>query len=335
MHCSLIFCSNRASTGEIQLASLILFNLLHFNSRPPVAFRYCDLKSMVSSPSAAKRGSRSFKKARAPPLKKSSAQLRFPHPTQSVQPIEIGSGTFDDPFRRPLSDVPNTSGCFHCPTVSCECDAIGEAMSQAYEEVDRKRITEVCGARHLCAKSLLPQFVSRFVRLMNITEKDTFVDLGCGNGSILFQVAYATGARCVGVELSPQNAEVAREAWKGLKPVLEKKSGRSMPEVEIITGDLCGLISMPWFITTPNIAILTSNLLFPKHITHYMSERFRLLPSGARILCFDDLYPHSRSVARIRDPEAFELFHMVDYVWQRNSVEWTFHEGNFYIHTRH
>jgi cyclopropane fatty-acyl-phospholipid synthase-like methyltransferase len=209
-----------------------------------------------------------------------------------------------------------------------------ELLSSAYKKCSSERITEISKSRHLCAKSLLPPFVTRMITVMNITAADTFIDLGCGNGSILFQVAFMTGARCIGIELLPQNAELAREAWGALKPVLELHAGRDMPDVEIITGDLCQLISTPWFQACPNLKILTSNLLFPKQITHFMSERFRSLPLGAKILCFDDLYPHSRTVAQIRDPEAFELFDMKDYVWTQHSVEWTIHEGHFFVHTR-
>jgi SAM-dependent methyltransferase len=171
------------------------------------------------------------------------------------------------------------------------------------------------------------------VRLLKVTEDDTFYDLGCGNGSVLFQVAFMTGARCVGVELSPHNAEVARQAWAVLRPQLEKKAGRRMPEVTIITGDIGELCAAADFFG-PRPVILTSNLLFPKSVTCFMAERFRQLPIGTRILCFDDLYPHTRSVAASRDPEAFELFTMEDYVWQEMSVEWCVRPGPFYIHRR-
>lgn len=278
----------------------------------------------------------SAKKSRAP-LPKKSIDLKSLPASVAVgasPAVELGSGTFADPFTRPLAAQANTTGCFHCPGVSCDCQFFKEALAKVFLEINKKRITEVCGSKHLCAKSLLPQFVSRIARLMHITSDDTFVDLGCGNGSILFQMAYTTGAKCIGVELLPHNADVARQTWAALRPILELRAGRKMPDVEIITGDLCQLIALPWFVASPKLAVLTSNLLFPKSITHYMSERFRALPAGARIMCFDDLYPHSRSVARVRDPEAFELFQMADYVWQSNSVEWTTLDGSFYIHTR-
>ncbi|RNE97497.1 histone-lysine N-methyltransferase [Trypanosoma conorhini] len=174
------------------------------------------------------------------------------------------------------------------------------------------------------------------VRLMKITSEDTFYDLGCGNGSVLFQVAFLTGARCVGVEISEHNASVAKAAWGSIKPKLESVSGRKMPEVKVLAADMTKVLAEETMFNEEEgkTAILLSNLLFPKSLTHYLSERLRHVPSGTRILCFDDLYPHSRSVAAIRDPEAFEFFSMTDYLWQELSVEWCSMDGPFYIHRR-
>lgn len=199
--------------------------------------------------------------------------------------------------------------------------------------------------KHLCAKSLLPPFVSRLIRLLDLQPGDTFYDLGCGNGSILFQVALTAGATCVGVELCPHNAQLARDAWSLIRPTFETKLNATvnrrrqnvnvgLPHVEIITGDIVNIITDPAFTSRPR-KILLSNLLFPKELTQFIGDVCRKLPKGSMIVCFDDLYPHGRSVARIRDPEAFELFHMVDYKWPAGSVEWARKlEGNFYIHTR-
>ncbi|KPI83407.1 hypothetical protein ABL78_7558 [Leptomonas seymouri] len=254
----------------------------------------------------------------------------------SVTPREVGSGAPHDPIHLPLRRVPNSSGCYHCPTEKCRCVFFERLLASTYEKVSKKRVVEVCGARQLCAKSLLPQFVTRLIRLMNITERDTFYDIGCGNGSILFQVACLTGAKCVGIEISEHNAEVAREAWNLLRADREMRFQGTMPVVDIITADVALLLSNPTFFDKEagKTAILMSNLLFPKPLTHFLSERLRATPVGTRIMCFDDLYPHSRSIASIRDPEAFQLFEMKDYLWQEMSVEWCSMEGTFYIHTR-
>ena len=200
-----------------------------------------------------------------------------------------------------------------------------------------QRVTEVAGKNHLCAKSILPPFVTRMAAELRVTSRDTFYDLGSGNGSVVFQMAFMTGAKCVGVELSPHNATLSRQIWHVLRPKLEAyRGGQPMPPVEIITGDLGDVIMAPNFgADGPHTVVWTANLLMPRAVTHFMAERFRTLPRGCRLMCLDDLYPHGRSCMRSRDPESFELFSMTDFAWAGYSVEWTRSPGGrFYMHER-
>lgn len=250
--------------------------------------------------------------------------------------VELGEGTPSNPFFLPLRSSENASMCWHCPQLHCECIVLEKLLAEAYETVPIKRITEVAGVRQLCAKSLLPAFVARFIRLMNISNIDTFYDLGCGNGSILFQTACLTGAHCIGIEISEHNAELARQAWPIFRAKFEKHFGKRVEgSVHVITGDIGKLMTDgSFFKKTGRNLLLLSNLLFPKALTHFISERLREAPAETQVLCFDDLYPHGRSLAAIRDPEAFRLFDMKDYMWQEMSVEWCAAPGKFYIHRR-
>ena len=243
-----------------------------------------------------------------------------------------GDGTHLNPLKQILNVDPNDSDCMYCATKNCPCNDFSTILEGTFSTISRKRITST-NKKQMCAKSILPPFVSRLVDVLSITKDDTFYDLGCGNGSVLFQIAYMTGAKCVGVELSEHNAQLAREAWEIVRPQLEKMAGRKMPEIEIITGDLTAVIAEPRF-QSRNTVVWTANLLMPKMLTQHMAERFRQLPVGSRIACFDDMFPHSRSIARIRDPEAFELFEMIDHTWAPSTVEWTFYEGPFYSYNR-
>ena len=251
------------------------------------------------------------------------------------QGAHTGRGTFEDPFRLPerLSG-PNATGCSFCPTARCHCVLFGRLLDEAIDDCAVRRVTEVAGRKELCAKSVLPPFVERMCHLLRLTQEDVFYDLGSGNGSVIFQVAFAVGCDVVGVEISADNVAHSRELWEKLRPKLEAASGRKMPKVTILQADLRQVIADPSFGATPNVAVWSSNLLLPREITHYMSERFRLLAPGCRVMVFDDLYPHSRSVARIRDPECFRLFSMEDHVWTSGTVEWTFQEGSFYINEK-
>ncbi|ESL11929.1 hypothetical protein TRSC58_00312 [Trypanosoma rangeli SC58] len=207
-----------------------------------------------------------------------------------------------------------------------------QSLVDCYASLSVTRQVMPCRKRELCAKSILPPFVSRLVRVAKITSQDTFYDLGCGNGSVLFQVALMTGARCVGVEINEHNATVAREAWRRLEPVIEARRGNAV-KVEIICGDFCSLMKDEAFFGLSPV-VWAANLLLPSSVNHYLSERFRLLPKGSRVLCLADLYPHSRSVAALRDADAFEKFAMTDFRWQTKSVEWCDAEGSFFMYTK-
>eukprot|EP00796_Vickermania_ingenoplastis_P012994 gene12994-8840_t len=242
---------------------------------------------------------------------------------------EIGDGSTSNPFRLPLRKDPNRSGCFHCINDDCNCCYFASLLKSCFLRLPVQRITMRYRQPHLCAKSVLPTFVSRLIHLSRIKENETFYDLGCGNGSVLFQVAAETGARCVGVELDNHNATVARTALDALRPELEQKWGRPL-HVEVVNADLCDWLNETSEIFRQPCTIWAANLLLPKAVNHFLGEKLRGVASGTRIFCFEDLYPHSRSVARIRDPDAFDRFEMKDYVWQLSSVEWCDLPGTFY-----
>lgn len=245
---------------------------------------------------------------------------------------ELGDGSPRDPLRLPLRTVPNKSDCIYCIEERCDCGWFTAELDKCYAALTLKRETERAKRRELCAKSVLPPFVARMIRIARISAGDTFYDLGCGNGSVLFEVAALTGARCVGVEINPHNAQLAREAWVRMRPILEKRYARKL-EVEVVCADFCELLRDSSFFA-PSSVIWAANLLLPRPVNHFLSERFRTVPRGTRILCFEDLYPHSRSLSRIRDPDAFEKFSFRDYQWQPGTVEWCSMSGTFYAYEK-
>lgn len=253
-------------------------------------------------------------------------------PTTDGANAESGTGHPKDPFRLALRAVSNGSGCYHCPTAACECQWVNTVLHECYESLRHKRQVLMYHRSDLCAKSVLPPFVSRMVRHAALKEGELFYDFGCGNGSVVFQVALMTGAHCVGIEVNPINAQVAKEAWEKLKPIFEKRCGREL-HVEIICADFCDLMKERSMLSK-SCVIWLANLLLPDSLNHYLSERLRSVGAGTRIFCFKDLFPHSRTVAAIRDPDAFQRFRMEDFTWQHSSVEWCDLEGTFYLYTR-
>ena len=55
-----------------------------------------------------------------------------------------------------------------------------------------------------------PEVVSAMLELAQVTEKDTVVDLGCGDGRIPIEAVKRYGARAVCVDIDPRRIEDAR-----------------------------------------------------------------------------------------------------------------------------
>lgn len=264
---------------------------------------------------------------------------------------ETGLGEPKCPFRQPLRKQQNRDGCWHCPTDRCFCVELRAALDDAKREVKAEsgleRQTEGgAGHKHLCAKSLEPEFIARVIRELNITQDDVFFDFGHGNGSVIFQVALQTGARCVGIEINAHNAEVSQRLWGKMEGKLHRiRQQHGLPpckfEVQLLQGDVrdylapgaSGPTQFEQLVSSlpkgRGPVFLCSNKLWPRTLTHFVGERVKALPVGTRIFCMDDFFPHTR---RCSDEEAAAMFKMVDYVWPVGATEWApTLEGDFYL----
>jgi cyclopropane-fatty-acyl-phospholipid synthase len=65
-------------------------------------------------------------------------------------------------------------------------------------------------------------------RKVGLREGSTLLDIGCGWGSLAAYAAERHGARVLGITVSPQQAEVAREACRGLPVRIEVRDYREM-----------------------------------------------------------------------------------------------------------
>jgi SAM-dependent methyltransferase len=72
----------------------------------------------------------------------------------------------------------------------------------------------------------------RALRYLGVSDRDTFVDFGCGKGRVVHQAAKRPFRRVIGVEISPGLAEVARTA------VAARRHQHRCRNVEIVVSDV-------------------------------------------------------------------------------------------------
>ena len=71
----------------------------------------------------------------------------------------------------------------------------------------------------------------RALRFLGVSDRDTFVDFGCGKGRVVHQAAKRPFRRVIGVEISPALAEIARTN------LATRRHQHRCPNVEIVVAD--------------------------------------------------------------------------------------------------
>jgi SAM-dependent methyltransferase len=74
--------------------------------------------------------------------------------------------------------------------------------------------------------------LKRVLRQDEVTDQDVFIDFGCGKGRILYQAAMYPFRRVIGVEISPDLAQIARDNIQRSLPKLRCR------DVEVVTADV-------------------------------------------------------------------------------------------------
>jgi SAM-dependent methyltransferase len=71
----------------------------------------------------------------------------------------------------------------------------------------------------------------RALRYVGVSDRDTFVDFGCGKGRVVHQAAQHPFRRVIGVEVSPELADVARDV------LAARRDQHRCRDVEIVVAD--------------------------------------------------------------------------------------------------
>jgi cyclopropane fatty-acyl-phospholipid synthase-like methyltransferase len=109
-------------------------------------------------------------------------------------------------FNRVLDRQLNTSGDSHLP-----------------EHDHPDRIHYVASAWHVLPRAL---------HYLGVSDRDTFVEFGCGKGRVVHQAARRPFRRVIGVEISPELAEIARAG------LAARRHQHRCRDVEIVVADV-------------------------------------------------------------------------------------------------
>ncbi|KAJ1743199.1 Nucleosomal histone H3-Lys79 methylase [Coemansia sp. RSA 1290] len=178
---------------------------------------------------------------------------------------------------------------------------------------------------------ILPTLISEFIEHAKITADSTFIDLGCGIGNVVLQVAAQTGCYACGIEIMKVPAKLAkRQAQEFAKRMQLYNMGHS--PVRIWHGDFCESTDVQRLLPQADV-VLVNNYAFDSKLNQNLLQMFLDLKEGTRIISLKPFVTpdHKISARNIYSPESILTVRRYQY-WSQ-CVSWTDSGGEYFVQT--
>ncbi|KAG0253409.1 Nucleosomal histone H3-Lys79 methylase [Actinomortierella ambigua] len=178
---------------------------------------------------------------------------------------------------------------------------------------------------------ILPILTREFIQRTKLTKDKVFVDLGCGIGNVVLQVALQTGAESYGIEIMDNPAKFAKKQSREFE-ARTKAYGLTHGKVTMIHGD---------FLDTPELAgilaradvVLVNNYAFNSALNQSLLQLFLDLKEGCKIISLKTFVSLDHKIT-VRNAGSVEsILKVKKYPYYTNAVSWTHNGGEYFIAT--
>ncbi|KAJ2004572.1 Nucleosomal histone H3-Lys79 methylase, partial [Coemansia thaxteri] len=178
---------------------------------------------------------------------------------------------------------------------------------------------------------ILPTLVNEFISRTGITHRSTFVDLGCGIGNVVLQVAAQTGCDASGIEIMKVPARFAKRQAREFEHRMRLYKLRH-GAVQVWRGDFCESASVQALLPRADV-LLVNNYAFDSTLNQNLLQLFLDLREGAQIISLKPFVTpdHKISARNIYSPES--ILKVRRYPYWSQCVSWTDSGGEYFVQT--
>ncbi|KAI9302436.1 histone-lysine N-methyltransferase, H3 lysine-79 specific [Cunninghamella echinulata] len=175
--------------------------------------------------------------------------------------------------------------------------------------------------------------VNEFISKTNITSESVFMDLGCGIGNVVLQVAAQTGCESYGIEIMETPCKFAK---RQLKEYAARMKAWCLPtgKVHFRHGDFLDTAANDMYTTLKRAdVLLVNNYAFDAKTNHALAQMFLDLRDGTKIISLKSFVPkhHKINQRTVNMPES--ILKVKEYEYFSEAVSWTNNSGVYYIAT--
>ncbi|KAI9503395.1 histone methylation protein DOT1-domain-containing protein [Coemansia spiralis] len=178
---------------------------------------------------------------------------------------------------------------------------------------------------------ILPTLVNELIERAGISSDSVFVDLGCGIGNVVLQVAAQTGCQASGVEIMQVPARFAKRQAREFEHRMHKYR-LFHGSVQVWRGDFCESADVQRLLPRADV-LLVNNYAFDSKLNQNLLQMFLDLKEGTRIISLKPFVTpdYKVSARNIYSPESILTVRRYPY-WSQ-SVSWTDNGGEFFVQT--
>ncbi|OMJ20370.1 Histone-lysine N-methyltransferase, H3 lysine-79 specific [Smittium culicis] len=176
-----------------------------------------------------------------------------------------------------------------------------------------------------------PILVNEFIKKCKISHNDIFVDLGCGIGNVVIQVAIQTGCASYGVEVMDTPASLAQLQVNEYN--LRMKSYNLKRGIAHIThGDFLE-DQFAINILKSATVVLVNNHAFDSTLNQRLMQMFLDLKDGTKIISLKSFVPLDFKINSRNAGSLESILKPKRFIYNSDSVSWTGNSGNYFIQT--
>ncbi|XP_037954058.1 histone-lysine N-methyltransferase, H3 lysine-79 specific isoform X2 [Teleopsis dalmanni] len=174
------------------------------------------------------------------------------------------------------------------------------------------------------------ELVQQMIKHVNITNEDTFIDLGSGVGQVVLQMAGSFPLKtCIGIEKADTPAAYAERMDAYFRQFMAW-FGKRYCEYKLIKGDF--LVDEHREKITSSTLVFVNNFAFGPNVDHQLKERFADLRDSARIVSSKSFCPLNFRITDRNLSDIGTIMHVSEIPPLKGSVSWTCKPVSYYLH---
>ncbi|KAG0049766.1 Nucleosomal histone H3-Lys79 methylase [Gryganskiella cystojenkinii] len=178
---------------------------------------------------------------------------------------------------------------------------------------------------------ILPILTKEFIQRAKLDHTKVFVDLGCGIGNVVLQVALQTGAESYGVEIMDTPAKFAKKQASEFE-ARSRAYGLNHGSVKMIKGDFLDTPELVGILARADV-VLVNNYAFNSALNQSLLQLFLDLKEGCKIISLKTFVPLDHKI-NVRNAGSVEsILRVKKYPYYTNAVSWTHNGGEYFVAT--